>query len=306
MSSPGAQSTSPSSDNTKVIYVMGAGRSGSTILGVALGNCESIFDAGELEAWLRRSGIPNFGGDKRVEFWSEVRAGVEGKDLFGDRGWLCLEHSTAIFRVDRWAARRQLRSRYRQIAEELYHSVANVSKATYIVDTSHYPLRVRELQALNDIDLYLIYCVRNPQNVVSSFNRRDVNQQSKSPVATNVYLWVTHLLSVFVFLRHRSDRRLFLRYEDFVANPESVMRDILNHIGIANMVPDMTSLNTGIPFQGNRLLRSEVLSLRNDTASAPKRRRITTLVQLPWVAVHSALRPVAGSSIPNEQVRSRV
>ncbi|HEX4467726.1 MAG TPA: hypothetical protein VH025_11110, partial [Solirubrobacteraceae bacterium] len=43
---------------TKVLYVMGAGRSGSTILGVMLGNCEGIFYAGELDKWLPREGRP--------------------------------------------------------------------------------------------------------------------------------------------------------------------------------------------------------------------------------------------------------
>jgi hypothetical protein len=99
-------------DRTKVIYIMGAGRSGSTIFGVALGNCEGIFDAGELEAWLRRSGVPNFGGDERTQFWSRVRDDVGGDDLYGTRAWLCLEHSSSLYRIERWRARRQLRARY--------------------------------------------------------------------------------------------------------------------------------------------------------------------------------------------------
>ena len=36
----------------RVIYIMGAGRSGSTILGVSLGNCADLVYAGELDKWL--------------------------------------------------------------------------------------------------------------------------------------------------------------------------------------------------------------------------------------------------------------
>lgn len=48
--------TSP--ERPKVIYVMGAGRSGSTILGVVLGNCTNVFDAGEARRVATTVGDP--------------------------------------------------------------------------------------------------------------------------------------------------------------------------------------------------------------------------------------------------------
>ena len=63
----------PSPARLKVIYVMGAGRSGSTILGVTLGNCERFFFAGELDKWLARSGVPQLEDAERIRFWSAVR-----------------------------------------------------------------------------------------------------------------------------------------------------------------------------------------------------------------------------------------
>jgi hypothetical protein len=276
-----------------VIYVMGAGRSGSTLLGVVLGNCENVFDAGELETWLRRSAIPNFGDTERVRFWDRVRGEVDGAGLFGDRAWLCLEHSLALFRVRDWRARRRLRERYLRVAEDLYRAIARAAGSTHVVDTSHYPLRARELQKLAGIDLYLLYLVRNPQDVVESFNRQDVDQRWKSPAATNLYLWLTHILSVTVFLRHRRDRRLLLSYEDFITDPESTLRSVLDCVDVYGGPPDLASLQTGIPFQGNRLLRTPVIALKRGVTAPPRRRRITELVQFPWSAVLSRLRPAA-------------
>jgi hypothetical protein len=293
-------SSAPESETTtvstrpKVVYVMGAGRSGSTILGVALGNCVDVFDAGELDAWLRRSGIPNFAGAERMRFWGAVRREVpEGDSLFGDLAWRYLEHSLALFRITAWSKRRQLRRRYRKITESLYHAIAHNSGAVHVIDTSHYPLRARELQRLSGIDLYIVYLVRDPHSVVESFNRKDGAQNWKSPVATNAYLWLTHALSVSVFLRHRRDRRLFLRHEDFIANPERVLTRVQECIDTAPGLPDLRSLTTGIPFQGNRLLRSEVLALRRGVGPPPRRLAITTLLQLPWETVLSLLRPSA-------------
>src|SRR5437588_293966 len=109
----------------RVIYVMGAGRSGSTILGVTLGNCENVFYAGELDAWLPRSGEPQVDDRERERFWRGVRENVDGgSELFGWQAQRSLERSTSLFRVHRWAARRRLRASYRRVAENLYRAVS--------------------------------------------------------------------------------------------------------------------------------------------------------------------------------------
>jgi hypothetical protein len=279
-----------------VIYVMGAGRSGSTIFGVALGNCAHVFYAGELEAWLRRSGVPNFPGVARAQFWDGVREDVKGDDLFGDEVWRHLEYSLASFRPSSWVHRRRLRHRYRHVLERLYRAIALSAQSTHIVDTSHYPLRAHEIQRVAGVDLYLIYLIRHPLGVVASFKRRDVTNIPKSLLATNAYLSLTHVLSVLVFLRHPAERRLLLRYEDFIANSDAVMREILSRAGVSSPPPDPTSLKTGIAFQGNRLLVSETIALRDDATSASSgsyASYLTRLLQLPWTLVLSCLSPKA-------------
>jgi len=276
---------------------MGAGRSGSTILGVTLGNCESVFYAGELDAWLARSGEPQLEDARRMRFWGAVRDEVEGAgELFGREAQRALERSASVFRIHKWPARRRLRGAYRRVAADLYRAVSRAAGTSLIVDTSHYPLRARELQTLADIDLYLLYLMRDPQSVVESFNRRDVAQYNKSTLTTNAYLWLTNLLSVWVFLRQPSDRRMFVRYEDFVADPGAIVGDILERVGAASRPPDFTSLDTGLAFQGNRLIRSERIVLESRPARSAPRSGVTTLLQLPWTAVLSRLRPVVGAS----------
>src|SRR5437764_14599212 len=98
MTEPAASSARP-----KVIYVMGAGHSGSTILGVALGNCANTFYAGEVEEWLVNSGRPAMGGSERTRFWQAVGERVGADGLFGPESNRCLERSSAIIRIDRWS-----------------------------------------------------------------------------------------------------------------------------------------------------------------------------------------------------------
>ncbi len=282
----------------KVLYVVGAGRSGSTILGITLGNCEGIFYGGELDKWLRRSGKPPLGGAEREKFWREVREDMDVPESLLGKDARCLEQSSAPFRIGSWRAQRRLRKPYRRFSQELYRAIARTAGATHIVDTSHFPRRARELQSLDGIELYLLFVVRDPQSVVASWNRDDVVEPRFDTRTTNAYLWLTYLLALFVFLRHPRERRLLVRHEDFLANPQGVLRDIFDCTGSSATIPDFTALKTGIPFQGNRVARSEVVSLKGSAPRPPRRSLATAVLQQPWQMIFARLRPVAGAQPP--------
>ncbi|MHB8242976.1 MAG: sulfotransferase [Solirubrobacteraceae bacterium] len=280
-----------------MIFVMGAGRSGSTILGVALGNCADMFYAGELDKWLPRSGTPKLAGAEREEFWLKVREQVpEAESLFGHEAHRHLERSSALLRRGRRGARRRLRDRYLRVAAGLYRAIAQTAGAGYVVDTSHYPLRARELQALDDIDLYLLFLVRDPRDVVASFARQDVPEPTFNELTTNAYLWLTHVIASIVFLRHPRERRLLVRHEDLLADPDGVLGAILRQVGSSASPPDLEHLQTGFPLVGNRLIGSDVVALQRRARSAPRSAPLTTLLQLPWMAFCTRLRPVARAS----------
>jgi hypothetical protein len=281
---------------------MGAGHSGSTILGVTLGNCESFFYAGELEEWLLRSGVPKFGGLERTRFWMNVRERMDGADdLFGGEVREALERSASVLKPRNWPARARLRKRYRRVSEDLYRAVASVAGATHVVDTSHFPLRAHELRSVEGIDLYLVFLVRNPQGVIGSYlrpiNRHASAERMLRVITKNLDLWLTHILAVAVFLAHRPDRRLFVRHEDFVADPEGVMRGILESVESSAQLPDFTALKTGFPIQGNPLLWSDEVSVKPKPVTPVRGSRITTLLQLPWGPVLSRMHPVIAPSL---------
>jgi hypothetical protein len=183
------------------------------------------------------------------------------------------------------------------VSEAVYEAVAGVSGAPCIVDSSHYPLRARELQALDGIELYLLYLLREPDSVVASFNRTDVAQYSKSTLTTNVYLWLTNLLSVSVFLRQPRARRVVVRYEQFIANPVGVLSDLLQRAGLpAEMPADLAALNTGVPFQGNRVIAAGTVALSGGAPARARGLSLTRVLQAPWRLTHALLRPVAAGA----------
>jgi hypothetical protein len=294
----------------KVIYVMGSGRCGSTILGVTLGNCEDMFFVGELDRWLPTNGTPVLGGTDRTRFWNSVRNEVDvDRDMLGSEARDSLERALGPLRVHKWPGRRRLRKRYRKVTGELYEAIARVAGVTHIAETSHFPLRVRELKGIDGIEVYLIFLVRHPQSVLASFtrtvNRNDAVALRKRILTTNLDLWLTHLQSMFVFLSHRADRRLFMHYEDFTADPRGVLQQVLDMAESPAAIPDLSSLKTGFPMGGNRLLRSEVVALKPETPKPAKSSRGTALAQMPINRLLSRLRPVAHVSASKEQNSAR-
>jgi hypothetical protein len=288
--------SSPQAGRPKVIYVMGAGRSGSTILGVALGNCADVFFAGELDRWLARAGVPRREGAELARFWSVVREHVEdAPELAGGRA-TCLERSSALLDIRKLPARRRLRPAYRRVSEELYRAIKLAAGATHVVDTSHYPMRARELQSLSGIELYLVLLVRDPQSVIASLDRDDVPERRFAAPTANAYLWLTHALSLLVFLRHPRERRLFVRHEDFLSDPQRILRRVLLQTDSSAEPPDLSSLDTGVPFHGNRLIASERVALEPRDVSPARRSCLTAAVQFPWLALFSRLRPAASAS----------
>jgi hypothetical protein len=301
---PSGPSEQPrSSARANVIYVMGAGHSGSSILGVTLGNCEGFFYAGEVEEWLTKGGAARWGGAARTRFWSTVRDAMDAppERLRGGVANRLLERSSVALRVDRWPARRRLAADYRRVAEGLFGAIAGASGASNIIDTSHFPLRARELRRLKGAELYLIFLVRDPQSVVASNVRElsphEVAERRFRILTTNAGLWLTQLLSVIVFLSHPRRRRLFVRHEAFLGDPGGVLRQVLEMVDSAAAIPDLSRLDTGVPLEGNKMLRTTTVALERPVAQIPRWSRLTALLQLPWELLYARLGrgPAAGA-----------
>ena len=121
----------PDPQRPKVVYVVGAHRSGSTVLGVTLGNCDGVFFAGELHSWLTRRGVPSFGGEQGAQLWQAIAEEVpNAHELFGHETQLTLDRSSVIYRPQKWPRRRRLRGSYRRIYEDLYRAIARQTGAS--------------------------------------------------------------------------------------------------------------------------------------------------------------------------------
>src|SRR5262249_47939277 len=130
--------------------------------------------------------------------------------------------------------------------------------------------------------------VRDPHAIVESMGGRE--SKPKSVLAANAYLWLTNLLSLIVYLTHPRKQRVFVRYEDLVADPEGTLEQVARTTSVAFAARALARLDTGRPLAANRIVLSPVVSMdRRGAVNGSPRRLMTTVLQLPWTIAHSRL-----------------
>lgn len=110
-------------DKLKLLYIMGAGRSGSTIFGILLGNMPCNFYAGELHMWNLHSGNAN---NDRIEvkaFWERVKLEMPVvENYYGNKYYKYLEyHNSFLFCP--WLTKKSLFRNTMSLIDSLFHQL---------------------------------------------------------------------------------------------------------------------------------------------------------------------------------------
>ena len=245
----------------EVVYVLGAGRSGSTVLGIVLGNLDDVFYGGELFAWPHFRGVPITDNDEVVAFWEAFAERIPDDPIHAtDDYYYGLERWSAIFRR-RFYLDRSLRRAQRAHVLELFEQLRAHSGATTIVDSSHFPLRLGALRRAG-VHVAAVHLTRDPRDVVRALGRREQRRAPLGPLPAAVYCWVTELMSRWQLLRAGDMPHISIRYEDLVAEPERIVDEICAALGIPASSIDPERLVPGPVFNGNRLRHAETIALR--------------------------------------------
>jgi hypothetical protein len=246
---------------TRVLYVGGFGRSGSTLLDRVLAQVGGCVAVGELVHLVQRGLLD----DERCgcgaafsdcPFWGEV-----GVAAFGPGGWRA---------VDAAHVRRQQQSldRNRRIPAmvlpgrgasaaatgelqswfaKVYAAVADVSGAAVVVDSSKHASTAFLLRrAAPGVDLRVVHLVRDSRGVAYSWAKRvqrpevagrpdEMPRYGSSRAAAK---WLSYN-SLFHLLAATGVPTLPLRYEELVADPCTALRKILDLAGLGTGAGDL-------------------------------------------------------------------
>jgi hypothetical protein len=238
---------------TRVLYIAGSGRSGSTILDNVLGQLEGFVSVGEVRFLWERGII-----EDRVcacgrafsscYFWQDVLAAAFGGATTIDprRVIQLLADGTRARRIPFMLGGPERRNRFLERLDELpdrltslYRSIREQTGARVIVDSSKLPTYGWLLDALPEIDLRIVHLVRDPRATAHSWRRkralpdkRGAWMQRQSPLKASI-LWRLWNTAPRIFWGDERSRYRLLRYEDLMREPQVELARLLEFTGEA-------------------------------------------------------------------------
>lgn len=233
---------------TKVLFITGSGRCGSTILHDILGQVDGFSAIGELRYIWERSFIRNrLCGCRRLfqecELWravvSEAFGGIDHVDVQK------MFRLTDSFRLHHLPftllpyIRRSLASRlneYLDNLEKLYRAIQATTGCRLIIDSSKVPQYGYLLRMIPVIELYVVHLIRDPRAVAYSWSRKrlfepDITNpeymDQKNSIRSSLQ-WNARNVIAEIYLRQKPVRYMILRYEDLINKPQESVRCILS------------------------------------------------------------------------------
>jgi hypothetical protein len=261
--------------NPRVIFILGWGRSGSTLIGNALGELHGCVSVGELhDIWSAYQGRFDCGCAlplPECPFWSQVvssdpelaHAFASAADVHRiKRRYLRVRYVPWLLRGSPpgRGARAALEG-YADTVLRLYRSLAETRPAEVVIDSMKTPAAAAFLLRL-PLHVSYIHLVRDPRATGFSWQRRraadlkGTRQQNRLGYGHNAISWLIWNTTAEL-VRRQVDREHWarVRYEDFVAAPDRVLREVAErfHLPTADwpLEDHLVRLGTHHTVEGN-------------------------------------------------------
>jgi hypothetical protein len=298
-------------DKVKVLYVVGLGRSGSTILSNSLGQIPGFFSGGELNFIWRHNVLENrlcgCGRPFReCPVWTRVMdqafGGMDGVDPHAMMRLQNLGTRTRhIPMMLTRGGRRSLAQRLEKLLiayGRLYEAIGAITGSRVIVDSSKEPAHGFAMSMVPGVDFYALHLLRDPRAAAYSWSKKKPQPDTDtrdfmvrfSPAKSSA-LWDSWNASAEALWRRVPDRYLRLRYEDFVADPRECFEKILALVGEPDAGPPLVGerevkLGVSHTVSGNpNRFETGAVELRTDrewtSRMKPRDKALVTVLTLP-------------------------
>jgi len=220
----------------KVLSINGWCRNGSTIIGNLLNEVDGFFHVGEL-GFLWTNAYGNGSNTRcgcgldlvRCPIWSRVLAaglpaGVSPQAHAGEvrRRQAASLRTRHTWSVLRGGLRSDAVRAHAATMARVYRTIADATHCKVIVDSTKLPGEAALLANVEGIDPLYIHLVRDPRAVAHSWMNQKDYAHPMSAVRSTAY-WVGFNLASRAVIRSQRERSVFLRYEDFVRDPETTL-----------------------------------------------------------------------------------
>jgi hypothetical protein len=252
--------------------------------------------------------------EEACPFWSSVRSEWVGRtDPDSIEGYPKLQNDFEL--KSRWPRLLYEKRRpsaafrlYARLTRAFFESIRAVSGKPIIVDSATVPVRTFALGLVPGIEVYAVHLVRDGRGVVTSHRKsfeddlqagimwdhkghptwKTVLRRRVLYLASVVRWTVQNLASEWVCRQLGPKRAMRLRYEDFVADPKSVLERIgslieLDFADVAEAASAGKPMQVGHNIGGNRTKKSGVVTLRPDaeewkSALSPTEQRLSWML----------------------------
>ena len=258
--------TEMSNSPIPIIYLLGAGRSGTTVIATVMNAHPNIQTAGELHQF-----IGHLLGDKdcscgktlaTCEFWRNTSNNfqVSIKELHQWKRQI--KKQEAHRNIPKYLFNKREYKDYSRIQELVFTNISKESKGKWILDSSKYIGRYLLLKRSEKLKVRGVYVVRDVRGVIASFKKKV--QSSRSPLSAILYYL---MINTFAQLVSWTDKGVVkVRYEDFMRDPEGVSQQIYGRISPTLDTPISLPSEFEMPhiIGGNRLRKNKTIRLNFD------------------------------------------
>jgi hypothetical protein len=241
-------------DHVRVLYIAGVGRTGSTIIERTLGQMDEFVSIGELRFfWEKQREIELCGCGKSFNnclFWNDVVRSAFGsienlplQDILRLRDKVERSYLLPRLTVDLNSDFDKKVTEFGSYYLDIYRAISQISGNKIIIDSSKDLRTLFTLKRIKGIDLAVIHLVRNPNGVAYSWTKKkkrldiigkDADMLTISPFITT-WRWIYK--NLFLFVTRRSFKQyLLVRYEDFAAEPQRTIAEILEFVGVERSI----------------------------------------------------------------------
>ena len=258
---------------SRILYLAGWGRSGSTLIARALGGIDGWCTVGEARrVWdfgvIRNEACSCGAPFHDCPFWSDIfQRAFDGMDSA-----MATRMVQAQSRIHTWQMAMLPRSRllsmtsgwdgeFLSVLRRLYDAVAEVTGARVIVDSSKIPAYGLALDAISEGSLRVAHLVRDPRACTYSWAKRRKRQpfgvmKSVGPIGNGLQ-WASRNRAITRAWGGDPDRYLLFRYEDFIADPTATLavlagltgdaRARFDHVAESNVILGPSHMAAGNP-----------------------------------------------------------
>jgi len=258
-----------------LIYILGTGRSGSTVLEIILSHGSDCVGAGELSWMLEEGWKDDFTCSCNERFsacnyWQSIieELGMSSSEL---SRMLSLQHSiewhTGFLKQLTGMISKADLEEYHLFNKKLVNAIQKATKKRTVIDSSKYAGRAYALQRGTNIYVFTILLTRSPEGLVVSFSKPNKGEQPPKSLFSIITYYVSITLMVRLAGLLSRQPVLHIRYEDLIRDPSMVMTKIEQWSGVS-FSEARKMLGKGAPFSvghmitGNRLRKEGTVTLK--------------------------------------------